>query len=175
MVFPIIETDRLILRQIVESDLEDIFKGLSDPMVVQYYGISFDTLEATKDQLVWFRELEEKETGRWWAVCTKEDNIFCGAGGFNDWNHKHKKAEIGFWLLPHYWGKGFLKEAMSQIMEHGFKEMNLHRIEGYVESTNTKCKSAIGKVEMTYEGTMKDCEMKGNEFISIDVYRKLRE
>lgn len=174
MEFPIIETERLILRQIVESDLQNIFKGLSDPMVTQYYGISFETLEATKEQMVWFRELEEKKTGRWWAVCTKEEGLFCGAGGFNDWSRQHKKAEIGFWLLPQFWGKGYLKEAMSQIMDHGFNEMNMHRIEGYVDANNTKCKSAIDKVEMVHEGTMRECEMKGNEFVSIAIYSKLK-
>lgn len=46
--FPIIKTDRLLLRQFVESDLENVFNGLSHPDIIKYYGVSYLTLEATK-------------------------------------------------------------------------------------------------------------------------------
>lgn len=45
--FPTFKTDRLLLRKIVNSDIGHIFKGLSDPDVIRYYGVSFMTLEGT--------------------------------------------------------------------------------------------------------------------------------
>jgi ribosomal-protein-alanine N-acetyltransferase len=42
------KTDRIILREITDLDLENIFRGLSNPDVIKYYGISFDSLKATK-------------------------------------------------------------------------------------------------------------------------------
>ena len=78
------KTDRIYLRKIKPSDLENVFKGLSHPDVIKYYGISFKTLEATKEKMTWFADLEKNETGIWWAVCSKKDNRFLGAGGFND-------------------------------------------------------------------------------------------
>lgn len=53
--FPIIKTERLLLRQFVASDIENVFKGLSHPDIIKYYGVSFDTLEATKEQMAFFR------------------------------------------------------------------------------------------------------------------------
>ncbi len=79
--FPILESDRLILRQFIDSDLENVFAGLSHPKIIKYYGISFGTLEATKEQMTWFADLEKNENGIWWAVCSKEDGRFLGAGG----------------------------------------------------------------------------------------------
>jgi len=175
MDFPTIETDRLVLRQIVNSDLPNIFKGLSDPMVTEYYGVSFSSIEATEEQMDWFRELEEKETGIWWLICLKDTEEFCGAGGLNDLNKVHKKAEIGFWLLPEYWGKGYVTEALSVIMDYGFNQLGLHRIEGFVDSNNEKCQSAVKKLNMNYEGTMRDSEVKGNSYISIDIYSIFQE
>ena len=42
--FPTIKTEKLLLRQFADSDLENVFKGLSNPEVIKYYGVSFQTL-----------------------------------------------------------------------------------------------------------------------------------
>ena len=170
--FPTLKSDRFILRQFVDSDLEDVFKGLSHPEIIKFYGISFDTLEATKAQLTWFATLEKTETGIWWAVCSKTDGTFLGAGGLNDLSKENKKAEIGFWLLPEHWGKGVMSETMPLIFSHAFDSIGLHRIEGFVESKNTNCKRAVTKLGFKLEGTMVDCEIKNGQFISLDIYAK---
>ena len=54
--FPTIKTNRLLLREITDLDLENIFNGLSNPSVIKHYGISFDSLEATKEQMIWFAD-----------------------------------------------------------------------------------------------------------------------
>ncbi len=94
--FPVIRTERLLLRQFADNDLENVFKGLSDPDVIKYYGVSFQTLESTKEQMTFFAGLEKNETGIWWAVCSSDNQTFYGAGGLNSLNKEHKKAEIGF-------------------------------------------------------------------------------
>ena len=48
--FPVLESERVVLRQFVASDLEVVFKGLSHPDIIKYYGISYDSLEATLEQ-----------------------------------------------------------------------------------------------------------------------------
>ena len=68
--FPKIETERFTLRQFTRRDLENVYKGLSHPDVIKYYGISFNSIEATNEQIIWFRNLEKNETGIWWAICS---------------------------------------------------------------------------------------------------------
>lgn len=170
----VIKTDKLLLRQFVESDLENVFKGLSHPDIIKHYGISFDSLESTKEQMAWFADLEKNETGMWFAVCSLDNKTFYGAGGLNDLSKEHKKAEIGFWLLTDFWGQGIMKEAMPLICNYGFDKLELHRIEGFVESDNTNCKNAMAKLDFQYEGTMKDCEVKNEKFISLDIYSKIK-
>jgi ribosomal-protein-alanine N-acetyltransferase len=169
-----INTGRLLLRQFVESDIENVFKGLSHPKIIKHYGISFDSLESTKEQMTWFADLEKSGTGMWFAVCSLENKTFFGAGGLNNLSKEHKKAEIGFWLLPNYWGQGIMKEAMPQICNFGFNKLGLHRIEGFVEAENINCKNAMAKLDFKHEGTMKDCEIKSGKFISLDIYAKLK-
>lgn len=172
--FPIIKTERLLLRQFEENDLQNVFKGLSNPDVIKYYGISFDSLEATKEQMAWFAQLEKSETGIWWAVCSLDNKTFYGAGGLNNLNNEHKKAEIGFWLLTDFWGQGIMTEAMPIICSYGFNNLGIHRIEGSVDSDNINCKKAMAKLNFQYEGTMMDCEIKSGKFISLDIYAAIK-
>ncbi|MEO8821147.1 MAG: GNAT family N-acetyltransferase [Ginsengibacter sp.] len=171
--FPIIKTGRLLLRQFVESDLENVFKGLSHPEIIRYYGVSYDTLEATKEQMIFFSNLEKEETGILWAIVSVDDKTFYDAGGLNSLSKQHRKAEIGFWLLPEFWGKGVMKEVMPLICQYGFEKLGLHRIEGLVETENTNCKKAMAKLDFQHEGKMTDCEIKNGKFISLDIYAKL--
>lgn len=172
--FPILKTERLLLRQFVDNDLENVFKGLSHPDIIKYYGVSYQTFEATKEQMSFFADLEKNETGIWWAVCSLDNQTFYGAGGLNSLNKEHKKAEIGFWLISNFWGGGIMKEAMPLICNYGFENLGLHRIEGFVESENKNCKNAMAKLDFQYEGTMKECEIKNGKFISLDIYAKVK-
>jgi [ribosomal protein S5]-alanine N-acetyltransferase len=172
--FPILKSDRFLLRQFVDSDLEYVFKGLSHPDIIKYYGVSYDTLDATKEQMKFFADLEKNNTGIWWAVCSPDNKIFYGAGGLNSLSKEHKKAEIGFWLLPDFWCKGIMTEAIPLICNYGFDNLGLHRVEGFVETENINCKKAMSKLHFNHEGTMKDCEMKNAKYISLDIYAKFK-
>lgn len=172
--FPVLNTSRLRLRRIIDSDLESIYEGLSHPEVIRYYGVSYNTLEETGDQMEWYSGLEENGTGIWWAVCYKDHNTFLGACGFNNLSNIHYKAEIGFWLLPEYWGQGIVSEAITEILYYGFETLNLHRIVGFAEIENVNSKKTLSKPGFVHEGTMKDCEIKNGTYISIDIYAIFR-
>ncbi|MBL4746402.1 MAG: GNAT family N-acetyltransferase [Flavobacteriaceae bacterium] len=166
--FPTIKTDRLLLREITDLDLENIFKGLSNPHVIKYYGVHYQSLEATKKQLLWFADKQQM----WWAICSLDNKTFYGAGGLNDIDKKEKRAEIGLWLLPDFWGKGIMKEVFPLISNYGFKKIKLRRIEGFVETDNLNCKNAMSKLDFINEGTLKDFEIKNKKSIRVDLYVK---
>lgn len=167
-------TQRFLLRKFTGNDIENVFRGLSHPEVIKYYGISFLTLEATQEQMDWFEQIEQDGTGIWFAICSPDDTIFYGAGGFSSRNAKFGKAEIGFWLLPEFWGMGIMTEVFPTLCAYGFRELDLHRIEGFVESENTACKNAMRKLHFTHEGTMRECEIKDGKRIDLEIYAKLK-
>lgn len=171
--FPTLKTERLLLRQITSEDQSLVFKGLSHPEVIKYYEVSYLTLEATKEQMDWYAGLEKDGTGLFWAICSADNSTFYGVGGIYDLTQAHKKAEIGFWLLPEHWGRGYMQEAFAAMEDYCFNTLKLHRLEGYVEAGNDKCVSAITKVGYELEGTMKDSEMKNGQFISVHIFAKV--
>ena len=167
--FPTIKTDRILLREILDSDVENIYNGLSNPDVIKHYGISFNSLEATKEQMYWYANKKQM----WWAICSLDNQTFYGAGGLNDIDDNVNKAEIGLWLLPNFWGMGIMKEVLPLISDYGLKKLKLNRIEGFVETDNVNCKNAMSKLDFKNEGTIKDCEVKNGKLISVDVYAKM--
>ncbi len=173
--FPEIKTKNILLRQISDSDIDKIFEGLSHPSVIEYYGVNFKTIEDTKEQMQWYKNLQQKALGIWWALCSADNEIFYGAAGLSDLSSEHAKAEIGFWLLPQFWGKGLMQEALPLVLNYGFNTYNLHRIEAFVENKNKSSKGLLQKLGFTYEGTMRECEIKAKQFISLDIYAKIKK
>lgn len=163
---PTLKTDRILLRKITDTDLKNVFNGLLRPEVIRYYGISYHSLEATQEQMRWFTE----EQQCWWAICALDNRRFYGAGGLNDINLKAKKAEIGLWLLPEFWGLGIMTEALPLITDYGFKQLHLHQIEGFVETEDTNCKKEMAKLDFKKEGTLQEAEFKNGKPINLEVY-----
>lgn len=152
--------------------MELLFKGLSHPDVIRYYGIWFDTPEATKAQLAWYDKIYADGTGIWWAI-TSKDGAFIDAIGFNNLVRELKCAEIGFWLLPESWRRGVLAEILPTVCGFAFEKLNLHRIHAEVETENVACKNTLSKAGFICEGTMRDCEFKDGKAISLEIYSKL--
>lgn len=172
-VFPVLTTERLVLRRFQPDDIESVYKGLSHPEVIRHYGVSYDSLEATQEQMNWFAAIEKEETGIWWAVCNKQDQTFLGAIGFNNRSKEHRKIEIGYWLLLEHWGSGIITEAGRAACDYASQEMSVHRIEAVVETENGNSKKVMAHLGFEFEGVMRDCEIKDGRFISLEMYAKL--
>lgn len=133
---PSVFTKRLHLRNFVDSDITSVYKGLSDPLVVRFYGVEYETLEGTQEQMEWFKNLEEEGTGRWWAITDMNTSDFLGAIGFNNLDRRKGIGEIGFWLLPEFQNQKYMSEALEAVEKHGFTIFGLNTIEAFVESEN---------------------------------------
>ena len=168
--FAVLHTDRLTLRELISGDIDYIFEGLSHPDVIRYYGVQYDTREATQAQMHWFDQLMREETGIWWAICERSSTAFLGAAGFNNRDPEKQTAEIGFWLLPEHWGKGYIPEALDVIIEYGFNQLHLSRIEALIETENENSLAVVRKKGFQYERTMVNCEIKNEKPISLMVF-----
>ncbi len=168
------ETNNYILKEIESADINNIHKGLSDPEITKYYAVHYPTLESTKEQMDWYSDLKKNGTGIWFGIFDKKGNQFCGAGGFNDLDKQHKRAEIGLWLLKESWGKGIMTEVMPALFTYAFTDLALNRIEGYVDAENKKCKRGLEKINFTYEGTMREYEIKEGVKMDVDIYAILK-
>lgn len=173
--FPSLHTERLLLREIIPSDIDFVFKGLSHPDVTRYYGVNYKTLEATKEQMDWYSNMMKNDDGRCWAICSKNNEIFYGVITLPFWKKEHRSIELGYWLLPEYWKKGFISEALRAIIDHAFGEMNVHRIFAESEDDNPGSIATLKKMGFEYEGKKRECEIKNGRYINLDMFALLNK
>lgn len=168
-------TSRTLLRPITSTDVDAVFRGLSHPEVVRYYGVRFDTLEATRGQMAWYDQLVRDGTGCWWAIIRKGDGVFAGAIGFNNIVKHHRRGEIGFWLLPEHQGRGYLHEVLPVVIGFGQEQFDLHRIHAEVETENHRSRTVLEGAGFHHEGTLRECEFKDGVAVSLHVMALLRK
>jgi [ribosomal protein S5]-alanine N-acetyltransferase len=172
--FPALQTTRFLLQEILPADQPFIFEGLSHPDVIPFYGVSYDSLEATAAQIEFYKTIWEEKTGCWWKIVDKQTALPVGACGINYFSSEHEKAEIGYWLLPAYWRKGIMPEVIPAMVQHLFATWSLHRLEAVIEAGNEASCKLSEKLGFRYEGTLRDAEIKNGKRITLLMYSLLK-
>lgn len=92
------------------------------------------------------------------------------------WNiQQHNyRAEIGYVLHPHYWGKGIMKEAILKVVEYGFETMQLHSIEARLQAENNSSAAQLEVTGFVKEGYFKEDFFFDGEFQDTLVYSRLQ-
>lgn len=175
LTLPSFQTDRIVLNPIFDSDIQHIFKGLSDLEVTKYYGIHCRTLEETYSQMRWYRQLLHDETGGWWGIRVLPSGEFVGAIGFNYWKKNKSSADIGCWLLPKFQRKGLMKEIAPIIISYLQDTLNIHKLIAEIESENVASIEFFSHLGFHLESTKKDAEIKNGTLISLHFYVKMKE
>lgn len=169
-----IATARLQLVPVQPHHQEFVFRGLSRPDMIQYYGISYATYEDTAEQMQWYAMLEREGKGQWWMIeLLEQPGLLIGAVGFSGIDAKHRKGDMGYWLFPEFQHHGYMREAVQAALGFGFENFNLHRVTLEIETENAPSLSLARALKFRYEGTLRDCEVKDGRYISLDVYSML--
>jgi ribosomal-protein-alanine N-acetyltransferase len=155
------------------ADQNFVFKGLSHPDVIRFYGVSYDSFEAAAAQIEFYNVLEICETGSWWKIIDVSTGKPCGACGCNNFNPHHEKIEIGYWLLPGYQGRGIMQECLETMLTYISGRWKVHRIEAWVEAGNEASRKLLQKCGFSEEGLLRDTEVKNGKRISLYVYAKI--
>ena len=168
-----LRSSQWLLRPMAGSDHAEVFCGLSHPDVTRHYGVCFETLEASREQMTWYAELVRSGTGIWWSIRSAEEETFLGAIGLNDIEMVHRRGELGFWLLPDHWRKGIMGQVLPLVIDHAFRSIGLHRIQAQVETGNIASARVLQRAGFVQEGTLRECEWKDGHPISLDLYALL--
>lgn len=171
---PRLHTARLLLRPIVAGDQQRIHEGLSDPRVNAHTGIAYASYEDTARQMDWYAGLAASGTGAWWAVCLSPGpDELIGAIGLTQLVADHRRAEVGYWLLPGWWGQGLASEALAALLAHAFGPLGLHRIGAEVDTDNPRSRALLERHGFRHEGIRRAYEWKDGRPIDLAVYARL--
>lgn len=174
--FPIIETKRLILRQVITEDAADMFSYLSDQDVVKPMGLDpFETEKDVLDEIQWYASVYEEGTGIRWGITLKDSGKVIGSCGFLNRIPKHYRAEIGYEISKDYWGKGIASEALEAVVKYGYQHLQLERIEALIEPENVPSQRLVEKHGFIREGLLRHYEFARGKFDDLYMYSIIKE
>ncbi|MDQ3051447.1 MAG: GNAT family N-acetyltransferase [Bacteroidota bacterium] len=160
--FPVIETDRLILRKIRmdEQDKKDLLSLRTDPIVNRYIDRPMMTsMEEVVSLIQLILDGESKNDSINWVITLKNSDRMIGTICFWRMMKEDFRAELGYVLSPGYHRKGIMKDAIKAVLEYGFDIMKLHSVEANVNPANEASISLLEK-----NGFIKEAHFRENYF-----------
>ncbi|WP_211749267.1 GNAT family N-acetyltransferase [Paenibacillus sp. Marseille-Q4541] len=155
--FPVLETQRLFLREITMQDAIPIYSYLSLDEVTRYYGReSMESLEQAEEIVALFDTNYRDKRGIRWGIERKDTGQFIGTVGFHSWVPRHRRAEIGYEIHPDHWRKGYASEAIREAIAFGHDTMNLSRIGAITFIDNEASGQLLLKLGFEKEGVLRD-------------------
>lgn len=152
MDLPILETERLILREICDKDIKDMYEYAQIPYVGLNAGWEpHKNLSYTKEMIRAFGRKKYYGQIGVYAVILKQNSKMIGTLELHSYVQNFK-AELGYTISPYYWGYGYATEASKRILEFGFEVLKLKRIECSCYTTNEQSKRVCEKLQFKYEG-----------------------
>ena len=164
---PIIETERLILRELEYTDANALFEMDSDPEVHLYIENNpVKTIDEMKKVIEMLKEQYLKNGIARWAVVDKESNECVGWSGLKYFrellNDQINFYELGYRFKRKHWGKGFATESSNAIIDYGFKKLSIDSIFAMTDPNNLTSKKVLTKLSFEfresfdYEGDLTD-------------------
>lgn len=156
--FPILETERLILRESRLSDTPEMFINMSDMDVMRQIGTGYvhQTVEESRRLIRkmhgWYAR---KEAIRWVITLKSGDDKLLGTLGFHEFGYDAKKIELGYELNKQYWGQGIMSEAVIKILRYGFDVMEAQRIEAATDGINERSHKLLKQLGFTQEACLR--------------------
>lgn len=173
--FPVLTTERLVLREIQETDLDQTYEIFSSIEVAQF---SSHSPVESKDTIAngikrWKQEYNDKTQVRW-GIARRDDNVIIGTCCLGDFDEDAKRCEIGYHLAYKEWNKGFMTEALKAMICYAFEESDTHRIEAFVTPGNDASKTVLKKLGFVEEGLLRERDFFKGQYQDGIVFGMLR-
>ncbi|SEN41161.1 ribosomal-protein-alanine N-acetyltransferase [Mucilaginibacter gossypiicola] len=156
---PTLVTDRLNLRGLLESDALQIMALRSNAEVNKYLDRPSDTtIEQALSFINKIGEIVSGGNGFYWGITLKNKPELIGTICYWNLNPADKKAEIGYELHPAYQGRGYMREAVSTVLEAGFNKLGFELVTACPQQANKSSHSLLKKKGFSLTGDFTDEE-----------------
>jgi [ribosomal protein S5]-alanine N-acetyltransferase len=170
--FPVLTTQRLLLRKITNEDTPEVFFMRSDPTMLQYvHREPVTSLQEAKDFITRITTDIDTNTAILWGIALQENPAVL-IGNICYWRlvREHHRAEIGYMLHPGYWKKGIMKETLLKVLDYGFNVLQLHSVEARIDPANTASAALLEAAGFVREAYFKEDFLSRGIFMDTAVY-----
>jgi ribosomal-protein-alanine N-acetyltransferase len=169
---PTLTTNRLTLRPFVLDDAWDVerlagMREIADTTlnIPHPYPVGAATRWIESHAPAWVAR-----TGATFAIIETSIGKLAGAVSLMLIHNEHRRAELGYWIAVDRWNKGLATEASQRVLDFGFHDLGLHRIESRHFLRNPASGRVMQKLGMQQEGVERDWAMKWDRFESLVRY-----
>ena len=168
------------LSPIDENDAEKFTEWLNDLEMTQYLSAMYPRIINVQNEKGFLEKLAKEHN---YSIIDLKSNELLGNCGFTNIDHINQTSEVGIFIgKKDYWNKGYGTEALSLLMDYGFKALNLHNIFLRVVSFNERGIHAYKKIGFKEMGRKRESVLKGkdrHDMIYMDIlynefYEKLK-
>jgi [ribosomal protein S5]-alanine N-acetyltransferase len=157
----IFETEHLLFRPLMGTDLDDLVTLYGDPEVMRFLGGPRNPDEVEQVLQGYIREYQMYGHA-FFAIIRKDDEQFIGHCGLLDQEVEDRpEIELGFVLARSYWQHGLAVEGIAALKDYGFQQQGLTRIISLIPPENTASIHIAEKIGMRYE---RDVDQWGQHF-----------
>lgn len=159
-VFPRIETEHIVLRQLEESDSKEIFLLRSDVRVNRYLDrVRYNNVNEASEFIAKINDGIRQDKWMYWAIAVQESSKLGGTICLWNFSDDNTIGELGYELLPALQGKGIMNKALREVVEFGFCSIGLQVIEAYTHKDNVQSTKLLVRNNFrqdTHRGDEKD-------------------
>lgn len=174
--FPVLETERLILRRKNENDINELFFLRSDERVMKY--IDRERQKSTEETKEFLKNLDkaiDNNESLIWGIALKEDPAtLIGSILLWKFQKEHFRAETGYLLHPDHWRKGYISEALHKVLQYGFHTLGLHSIEAVINPENDASAGLLESAGFVREAYYRESFHFRGKFLDTAVYSLLK-
>jgi len=152
-----LRTKRLLLRPLNEQDAPALFGIFSDARVARYLARgAWSSISLAHERIA--RDIDAMSTGKYLClgVVRRDDEKLIGECSLFNGSQQSRRAEMGYALSHETWGQGYINEALQALLEHGFSQMGLNRVEADIDPRNLASAKTLERLGFQKEGHLRE-------------------
>ena len=170
-VFPELESERLLFKAYTKKDAQTLLNLRSNKAISKYMDTTIPKrIEDTEQRIEGYIKAFKEEKGITWAIIEKENNTIMGDFAIHHIDKQNSRGEIGYILHPNFWGKGYMTEALTTLINFGFKDLNLHSFSANVNLENVNSKTLLLKFGFKLEALFRENFYYNGQFLDSEIY-----
>ena len=127
--FPTITTQGLVLRQLRDNYVRELFALRTDERVNRFLDRPVpQSLDDVRAFIAMVNQITQRNEGLYWVITRKNEDRLLGTIGLRNFDPEQNQAEIGYELHPGHQGKGIMHEAITPVLAYGFGRLGLQSI-----------------------------------------------
>jgi ribosomal-protein-alanine N-acetyltransferase len=174
MTFETIHTKRLRLQALTPASIKTVFEHHSIEEIKKILGHTSEEDYQKEEHKYKNGYSSYNRSFKMFLLTDKASGAVIGRCGIHNWNAEHSRAEIGYVMHDEQFKrKGLMSEAVEAVIDHGFNELNLNRIDAMVGPANIPSLRLMEKFNFVQEGILRQHYWTGSEFEDSVLFSKL--